>query len=423
MLTNFQISIGTCLFKGWYLTERNSAIEHLPSVFFRFLISRAFAAIAVMAYLTFYMWLIIVLYHSVFLSGMIVTIYLSVDILLSFPIGHLIDRHNSTVLNMFSSVLMLSGILLMFTGFSLPLLYFSTGLLVSGFSLKVDSFPAVMKRHLHEVQFKRAVSINYMSVSASSLIGTLAGGLSIIFLSKSFDYAILSLVIVSLVLSWPVDEVSYRSRASDISSRGEMKYIGSFLLRISGFLILAFFINGLFISLNTYSSGLFHLILKASPVYYTMFNIALPLGMIAGSPITTIGYFKKDRPILISIMILLFSPLIFVLAVSSNPLLDIIDAFAIGLILPIINIPITANLMRIIPQNIYGRVMSFLKIFSSGASPVMGAVFSTLSLFSSIPNILLLVAVLVLPLAVYGMIIIPRFFKIGDHGIHQDLAK
>ena len=55
--------------------------------------------------------------------------------------------------------------------------------------------------------------------------------------------------------------------------------------------------------------------------------------------------------------------------------------------------------------------MAFLKIFTNGASPVMGSVFSTMALFFSIPLVLLWVAVLVVPLTIYSMRIVPRFFR------------
>ena len=58
-------------------------------------------------------------YHSVFLAGMIATIYLAVELIASFPIGHMIDRMNSTTISMISSIIILIGPLLILPGYSL----------------------------------------------------------------------------------------------------------------------------------------------------------------------------------------------------------------------------------------------------------------------------------------------------------------
>ena len=188
------------------------------------------------------------------------------------------------------------------------------------------------------------------------------------------------------------------------------------LKKISGFLILAFFLNGLFISLDTYSSGLFNIVLKSSPFLYTIFSMSVPIGMIMGTPLANVGYFRKDRPLVIATLLLLFSPFLIILSISRSPFLDIFDALLIGMILPIINIPLFTRLMKIVPGNIYGKVMAFLKVFTGGASPVMGAIFSFLVIFASISIILLSVGILVIPLTLYGVWIIPRFFRLNPEG-------
>ena len=103
-------------------------------------------------------------------------------------------------------------------------------------------------------------------------------------------------------------------------------------------------------------------------------------------------------------------------SISWSPILDIFDALLIGMILPIINIPLFTRLMKIVPRNIYGKVMAFLKVFTGGTSPVLGTVFSFLVIFASISIILLSVGILVIPLTLYGVWIIPRFFRLNQGG-------
>jgi hypothetical protein len=394
------------------LSESIASSSHLPIQFYRFLGSKVLTAISFNSFIIFFMWDIVVRYHSVFLAGMIITIYVGVNLLLSFPIGHMIDRFNNTRLNFASSIVLLPGFIILFIGESLVFIYIAAVLLVFAQTLKIDSFSAIIKKHIPEVSFKRANSLTFATTSASSLVGSLLGGLSIIYLQNLFIYLLLAVATASIFLSIPIEERMIARKEGRIVVK-EVKEVGSFLRSIAGLLLLAFFLNGLFISLDTYSSGLFNIVLKSSPVYYTAFSISVPLGMMLGTPIANVKYFKKERPIAVALMIFLFSPLIFVLAFSRSPLADVFDAFAIGFILPIINIPLITKLMQVIPHAIYGKAMAFVKIFTGGASPVMGAVFSTMALFFSIPLVLFWVSVLVVPLTIYSIRIVPRFFRVN----------
>jgi hypothetical protein len=165
-----------------------------------------------------------------------------------------------------------------------------------------------------------------------------------------------------------------------LSTAGEIKSVFSFLRKIVPLLIIALLLNGLFISIDTYSSGLFYLVLKSTPLYYTIFSLSVPVGMALGAPLANFGPLKKDNPLTVSLLLFLFAPLILVLSIGRSPLLDIADGLIIGLILPVINIPIFTKLMKVIPYGIYGKTQAFLKVFTSGTSPVMGAVFSFLAI-------------------------------------------
>ncbi len=381
--------------------------------FYRFVGSRMLNNIAMNAFLIFYMWIVVSKYHSVFLAGMIVAIYTAVDLISSLPIGHLIDRFNNTYLNFLSNFLIIAGFILLLFGENLFYIYSATILSIFGSTLKGDSFSGIIKKHVPEDKFKKANSVTFLTGSISSLIGTFSGGLSIIFLRGDFAYFLLSLLTISIFLSIPAPEALYNQKMFGIPLSDEFKSVGKFLIKLVGFLIVAFFLNGLFISLDTYSSGLFNIVLKSNPLFYTIFGLSVPLGMIGGTPLANVKYFRQDRPIFISLMLFIFSPFIIVLSFSRSPIIDIIDAFIIGLILPIINIPIQTKAMKVIPRDIFGKVSAFIKIFTQGASPVMGTVFAFLSIFLSITSVLFLVGILVIPLGIYGIFAIPKFFKLG----------
>jgi len=388
----------------------------LPIIFYRFLISRFLTGITMTAYLIFYSWHIVSIFHSVFLSGMLITITLATEIVFSFPIGHLIDVFNNTTLNFYSNVIMILGFIILLFSREIYFIYAATAISVLGWTIKLDTFSAIIKKHLCENLFKKANSLNNVTNSLSLIIGTIIGGASLILLPNYFNYILLTFTGIAAILSIPAPEKISKDGGKKQTFTKDVMAAGSFIKKISGFLILAFFLNGLFISLDTYSSGLFNIVLKSSPFLYTIFSMSVPIGMIMGTPLANVGYFRKDRPLVIATLLLLFSPFLIILSISRSPFLDIFDALLIGIILPVINIPLFTRLMKIVPGNIYGKVMAFLKVFTGGASPVMGAIFSFLVIFASISIILLSVGILVIPLTLYGVWIIPRFFRLNPEG-------
>jgi MFS family permease len=90
----------------------------IPFLFFRFLVSKMLVSILFSAFTVFFLWEIVETYHSVFLAGLVATIYLVVQMLVSVPVGHMIDRMNSTVIGMIGSVIVLLSPLLLTTGYT-----------------------------------------------------------------------------------------------------------------------------------------------------------------------------------------------------------------------------------------------------------------------------------------------------------------
>lgn len=382
--------------------------EGLGALFYRSVVSKSASALTVTAFIIFYMWYVVEVYRSVFLSGLIVTIYLAIELGFAVPMGHLIDRYNNTVLNALASALVPAGFCLLLVSQGLPFIYAATAISVFGQTLKNDSFFAIIKRHLPEGAFKRANSINTALSSASSLLGTLLGGASILLFPKSFSLIIIAISLASTLMLRPEAETIIREESSLLE---EFRSVGGFLRRITGILVLALFINGLMVSLETYASGLFNLVLRASPVYYTAFGMAVPLGTIIGTPFASLGHFREDRPLLIAALLMLFAPMIIALSISRSPILDIADALAIGVVLPLINIPIDTKIMKATPGEVFGKVNATLRIFTAGTTPAMGAIFSFLAAFFPITEVLLWVGIAVIPVTFYGFMAIPKLFR------------
>ena len=386
-------------------------MRKLPFFFYRYLSSRFLGSIVYNAFMIYFLWELVVAFKSVFLAGLIPTIALAADLITAIPVGHLIDRYNSTKLSMLSSLLLLTGIALILTLQTVYLVYAATIFVSIGVMMKGDSISATIKKHLDQEQFTTANQNLQGAGYASSLIGTVFGGASIIYLREYFLFVMLALSIAALLLSFPIPEKANDGQKATAMS-GFVSSVG-FIKKIGGFLAVGFVLNGLIISLDVYSSGLFHLVLKVNPIYYTLFVAFLSIGGIIGAIISGTVQKYVNTAYRISFLILLFSPAILFVALSRTVIGDIADSLLIGILVPVINIPLQVNLMKIVPRNIYGKVMAFLRVFLGGATPAMAAVFSFMALFFQVNTILLYVGIIVFPIGALAFLVLPKFFQMA----------
>lgn len=384
--------------------------HQVSRTFYRFMCSKAIASVSWNLFMVFFMWKVVSDYHSIFLAGAIASIYLVVEMSSSIPIGHLIDKVNNTRLNMISSILMGLGFSVFLLGSSLDYVYIATAITSFGFTLKMDSFAAIIKKHVPDGSITRATSYNQASSGLSSLIGYALGGVSLLFLSESAPLILLTLTLVSLVLSYPVSEARVEEVAS--GGRQEATYSGifSFFRKITGFVILALIINGFFVSLDVYGSGIFKIYLGSTPLFYTMFVCALPLGMIGGSFMANRFSDFFNNPAIISATLIMYAPILVIIGISRSPTMDVAMAGILGFVNPLVNVPLVSRLTKFTPREIFGKVFAFLKIFLGSSTPVMATVFSFLSLFASVPDILLAVGLLMIPISLLGLGVIRGFY-------------
>ncbi len=387
-------------------------MARLPFFFYRYLSSRFLGSIIFNAFTVYFLWEIVVLFKSVFLAGLIPTISLASDLLLAVPVGHLIDRFNSTKLGTLSSLILTLGTALLVIGQSIPFIYTATVFLTIGVMMKGDTISATIKKNLDKEKFLPANQTLSGAGYASALIGTLFGGASIIYLQHYFVFIILGMSIAALLLSFPIPEAGNAEEKAAV--RSELASTFGFLKKITGFLAVGFVLNGLIVCLDVYSSGLFHLVLKVSPVYYTLFVAFLSVGGIIGSLLSGSVQRHVNTAYRISLLILLYSPAILFIALAKSASGDIVDSFLIGLLLPVINIPLQVNLMKVVPRNIYGKVMAFLRVFLGGATPALAAVFSFMALFFSVTSIFLYVGIILFPVCALSFRVLPKFFRMAN---------
>ena len=386
-------------------------MAELRNFYYRYLGSRMIISVIFNAFQVFFLWRIVEQYHSVFLAGLIATISLAVSIVSSIPIGHLIDRMNSTLISLISSVASTAGLIFLAFGSQLPFIYITAGFLSLGFTMKGDSFSAIMKKHLPEDQFLKGNSLSQAGSFVSTLIGTVLGGLAILYFGNQLYLILIALAVASAITSAPIAEAS--SRESGSSAAKELASSISFYRKILGLVVVAFILNGLFESLDVYSSGLFHLILRASPLYYTAFIASIPIGGIFGSWLSGKLNKRVDKPLALSLLVLCYAPIFILLGISGSAIFDVGLGLSVGILLPVINIPLQTRIMKIIPRNIYGKVMAFLRIFLGGSTPAMAAVLSFVSIFLRVDTIFLYIGFIMLPVTALSFLMLPKLFALG----------
>ena len=138
--------------------------------------------------------------------------------------------------------------------------------------------------------------------------------------------------------------------------------------------------------------------------------------MTAGSALSGYIKAKTDNAVTLSLLITFYAPLLILLGISRNPVLDIIDALVIGILLPVINIPLQTKFMQIVPRHIYGKVSAFLRVFLGGSTPAMAAIFSFIAIYFRVDIVLLFVGIVMFPVSVLGFMVLPKFMRLESEG-------
>ncbi len=369
--------------------------KHNKSAFIRYLISRNIARFSNTAYYIYFMWEIIANYHSVFLVSLIPGFSLLGYLIIAIPEGAIIDKYNRHFIYIGINLLMIISYSLMIQGHGLLIIY-AVDFLSSMFVWVIsDDFRALEKEIIPPEHMSNAQSADQLSSGLSTLAGIIAGGI-LIFMNYVDVYILLigiSVIALAIIFVPNTIMVSHRSIVKN-GFKSTFKIVKSIL----PFLTLTVILNGMFVALDVFSSGLIYEIMHASSIYYTFFIAGFPAGMLVGGILSMHPLFKRYQKSkkLIGVDILFTGVAIILIAFNRIPVIDGFLSFALGLILAFINIYIETMVINSIPSSITGKFNSVTSMFSVSSSPVMAFVFGYLSLFVYFPFILAAIGVITL---------------------------
>ena len=359
------------------------------TTFRNYLIGRNLMRSAFYIFNIFFVWETIVQYDSVFLAGMIPALSALGYLLVVIPEGHILDRHNRGMVFRISSILTALSYMFLYFHSILAVVY-SVALISSILSIvNSDSFNTIMKETVPEKTMQSAISLSQGTNAISELAGIVFGGVLLYFPQQFMLITLISLPILSSIFGF--GRTLNRANSSDrYGFKGAYRIIGVMI----PFLLLSLIINGLFISLDVFGSGLIHIILHDPPLDYSIFIAGFPVGAILGSTVSGKLSSHLSSVRIISILIIPVGVFLLCIALSRSLYLDILMTVLLGIFVIFINIGLQTIFMNAIPDAVMGRVNSLTMIFSIGGSPVMAATFSLLSDYFYFPYIMAVASIL-----------------------------
>ncbi len=369
--------------------------KHNRSAFIRYLISRNIARFSNTAYYIYFMWEIVANYHSVFLVSLIPGFSLLGYLIVAIPEGAIIDKYSRHIIYIVLNLFMIITYSLLIRGDSLLIIY-AVDFLSSMFAWVIsDDFRALEKEIIPAEHMANAQSADQLSSGLSTLLGIVAGGVLIFTDYRDVYILLIGISVLALAMIFVPNTImaSHRSVVKN-GFRSTFKIVKSIL----PFLLLTTILNGMFVALDVFSSGLIYIVMHASSIYYTFFIAGFPTGMLVGGLLSMHPFFRKYQKSkkLIAAYVLLTGVVIILMAFNRIPIMDGFLSFGAGLILAFINIYIETLVINSIPSSITGKFNSITTMFSVSSSPLMAFVFGYLSLFFYFPFILAAIGVITL---------------------------
>ncbi|MGP6206581.1 MFS transporter [Cuniculiplasma sp. SKW3] len=356
--------------------------------FRNYLIGRNLMRVAFYIFNIFFVWETIVQYNSVFLAGLIPALSAIGYLIIVIPEGYILDRYNRGMVFRISAVL--SAITYLFLIFhQILVVVYMVALISSVLSIvNSDSFNTIMKEIVPENRIQSAVSMSQGTNAISELAGIIAGGVLLYFPQMFMMITLISLPLLSSLFGF--GRTLNRKNSTDrYGFKGAYRIIAVMM----HFLLLTLIINGLFISLDVFGSGLIHIILHDPPLDYSIFIAGFPFGAIIGSLVSgkISSYLSSIR--IISLLIIPIGLYLLIIATSRSLYIDILMTILLGIFVIFVNIGLQTIFFHLIPDSVMGRVNSLTMIFSIGGSPIMATMFSILSNYFYFPDIMAAAAI------------------------------
>ncbi len=394
------------------MTLDNLHIEKNRRIFYRFLLARNLAKASTFLFYVYFIWELVARFHSVFLAGLIPAFSLLGYLIIVVPEGHLLDRKNRSRVFFAADVLLVLAYSLLFLGNTI-IIVMATDLISSLLAwVASDSLQGMIKSIVPEEQYGKAVSMNQTGTAISEILGIVGGGTMIylgIFYLRIF---LVILAFLSAALSFPI--------AMDTADIHRKNYgeVFVFIRKMAFLLILSLILNGLFISLDVYGSGLIRLVLHAPATYYTLFLLGFPVGSVLGGMLISMGKISSKLSLmLVTVEVMLVGILLLGVAIVPYVIAEPFLTLALGADIISINVQLSAFTLRVIPNDLTGRYNSISVLFSAGASPVMALLFSVLSRFLYFPFVLegaAIIAIAVAPLTYFALKSMMLAFGVTD---------
>ena len=374
-------------------------------LFLRFWVAQFIIRLTTFIFYIYFIWIIVVEYKSIFLAGLIPAFSLLGYFIILIPEGYILDKFNRSLISfIFTIILSFSYSLLIFSN-NLLLVYIVDIISSISSSITFDAFSTITKEVVDKEMYRNASAYLQISINFASIIGIITGGISI-YLQNYFPYIITIFSLFAIFLNFPYKLKIEREKK--YSYGDVIKFLKKFLT----FLIIGLIINGLFVSIDVYSSGLIYFVLKSNFIFYTLFILGFSIGGFIGALWGNKVAKKLENALLLGIFIFLEGTFMIFIALNRIVIFDPILTFFMGFFVSLINIPITALFLTVVPNEMIGRFNSFVTMIIVGAQPLMATLFSILSNYFNILYIIFLTGLFMIIVSIPTYISINKLLKL-----------
>ncbi|MGC8515684.1 MAG: MFS transporter [Thermoplasmata archaeon] len=231
------------------------------------------------------------------------------------------------------------------------------------------------KQFLTETQYQSGVSL---SQSLGAVAEGLGYAISGVFLILGLNFAIYSFAIIFAVAIIPIilmkdEKTASISTEKDMNSsiRKGLEYVFKDK-RLRGLVIIILAINLAFGTLGIFMAYLIQDQFKLSAIYFTTLALSLTIGVIFGS---VVGSAAKGKLGLYSIATILpIGLLIFLVGILKSVYPDFAIISVIGILIGVINVVINTAIIKIVDQEMMGRVSGVIKTFGVSLTFLSGTI-------------------------------------------------
>ena len=339
----------------------------------------------------------------------------ALPLLLSFAFGAYVDSLSSKKqLAVLASVIRAVSILSLFLALRFSNLFIETASIyfvafVMGLTSDIlnSTTASWTKQFLLDTQYKRGTSLMQSTTSLAQSVGYAVAGALILF---GFNFTIYSFAIIFAISVIPL--LLMRNETT-IKVSGEKSLQSSLIngiryifgdKRLRAMIILTLIVNLAFGTVGIFFAVLVSDQFKLPAIYYTFLFLSLTLGLFFGA---ILGAKAKGKAGFYSMTIILaIGILLFLIGELRSVYPDYAVSFVMGLLIGIVNVVITTAVVKIVEQEMMGRVMGAVNTFAISLTFVSGAIGGVLIRLLTLHGAFFLVGALIAVSAA-----LPLFFR------------